>query len=224
MGDQEPQAVSLINDPSPFCALLEAVTAWIIAFILAFLWKSDKSCEEEHVPDIEVMLLVAKSDRFAGLPFRPPLRENRAGEEHAVSTEQVNGDARDDFEEMPEALLAEREREFRELLFHERSKIFQNLHRTLTEDMTMDHEDLADEMDQVTFDQSQALSLRLRGRERQLLNKIEEAIHRLDEGDYWWCNDCDVWIGFNRLRARPVTTLCIVCKERREKRERGSGG
>ena len=146
------------------------------------------------------------------------------GEERAVSAERVTGDNREDFDEAPEELIETRKVEFRELLFSERSKIFQNIHRTLTEDMTIDHEDLADEMDQAVFDQRQALSLHLRRRERMLLNKIEIALARIEEGEYWWCNDCGVWIGFNRLRARPVTTLCIVCKERREKRERGMSG
>jgi len=132
------------------------------------------------------------------------------------------GDVREesDFEGVSEELLKERTEEFRQLLFEERTKIFQNAQRTLTEDMTIDLDELADEIDRASVDQSQALTFRLRRRERLLLDKIEHSLKRLENEDYWWCDECDAWIGFRRHRARPVTTLCIICKERREKKER----
>ena len=136
--------------------------------------------------------------------------------------EPLPGDMREeaDFEGVNEEILTDRIKEFRNILFEERMKIFENVRRTLTEDMTIDLEDLADDIDRATVDQNQALAFRLRRRERLLLNKIEHSLVRLESEDYWWCDECGAWIGFRRLRARPVTTLCIVCKERRERKER----
>ena len=132
------------------------------------------------------------------------------------------GDVREegDFDGVSEEVLKDKTEEFRQLLFEERTKIFQNAQRTLTEDMTIDLDELADEIDRASVDQNQALTFRLRRRERLLLDKIEHSLERLETEDYWWCDECDAWIGFRRLRARPVTTLCIICKERREKKER----
>jgi|LauGreDrversion4_2_1035121.scaffolds.fasta_scaffold699332_2 DnaK suppressor protein len=132
------------------------------------------------------------------------------------------GDTREeaDFEGVGEALLQERTAEFQALLFEERAKIFQNAQRTLTEEMTIDSDELSDDIDRASVDQSQNLTFRLRRRERMLLDKIEQSLQRLQSGDYWWCDECDAWIGFRRLRARPVTTLCIICKEKRERKER----
>lgn len=126
-----------------------------------------------------------------------------------------------DFEGVSEELLKERSDEFRGILFAERAKILRKARRTLTEEMTVDQDDLPDEMDLASSDYNQSLNFRLRGRERQLLNKIEQALERIDEGEYWRCIECDAWIGFKRLRARPVTSLCIVCKQKQEHLERG---
>lgn len=132
------------------------------------------------------------------------------------------GDNREDSDfKLPEELVEVRDAEFRALLLNEKSKLIHNARRTLTEEMTVDVDDLADEMDLASSDSNQSLAFRLRGRERHLLSKIEEALERLSEGEYWWCEDCGAWIGFKRLRARPVTDLCIQCKEQREHRERG---
>ena len=132
------------------------------------------------------------------------------------------GDNREeaDFDGLSEELLAERIEEFRGILFNERQRLMKNARRTLTEEMTVDQDDLPDEMDLASADYNQNLSFRLRGRERHLLTKIEEALERLDDGEYWHCEECEAWIGFRRLRARPVTTLCIICKEKQEHRER----
>ena len=132
------------------------------------------------------------------------------------------GDNREDsdFDGVDAALQEERTSEFRALLFEERKRLMKNAQRTLTEEMTVDQDDLPDEMDLATADYSQNLSFRLRGRERHLLGKIDEALERIDSEDYGWCTGCEAWIGFRRLRARPVTTLCIICKEKQEHRER----
>lgn len=118
-----------------------------------------------------------------------------------------------------EELEAQVER-FRTMLLDEKAKLLRNAQRTLTEDMTLDPDDLPDEMDLATADYNQSLAFRLRGRERHLMEKIEGALQRLEDGEYFWCEACDSFIGLERLQARPVTTLCIRCKERQERRER----
>jgi DnaK suppressor protein len=65
--------------------------------------------------------------------------------------------------------------------------------------------------------------LRLHDREKKLLTKIDEALIRLESGDINECEDCGDEIGFERLMARPVTTLCVPCKEDREAGEAASG-
>lgn len=139
-----------------------------------------------------------------------------------MASEPEIGDLREDpdFEGVPADVLDRRVKEFREILFNERKRIMSNARRTLTEEMTVDQDDLPDEMDLASADYNQSLSFRLRGRESHLLGKIEEALERLDDGEYWRCEECDAWIGFRRLRARPVTKLCILCKEKQEHRER----
>lgn len=125
-----------------------------------------------------------------------------------------------DFEGISDEVLAEKREHFRQLLHKEKAKLLKNAQRTLTEDMTLDPDDLPDEMDLATADYHQGLAFRLRGRERMLLEKVEQALERIENDDYWWCDNCGAWIGFNRLSARPVTTLCIVCKSQQEHRER----
>jgi DnaK suppressor protein len=63
-------------------------------------------------------------------------------------------------------------------------------------------------------------ALRLRDREKKLLSKIRKAVERLEQGTIDECEDCGDPIGFSRLLARPVTTLCIACKERAEEEEK----
>jgi DnaK suppressor protein len=65
--------------------------------------------------------------------------------------------------------------------------------------------------------------LRIRDRERKLISKIKEALERIEDGTYGYCEACGEPIGEKRLRARPVTTLCIDCKARQEKQEKVRG-
>jgi DnaK suppressor protein len=77
-----------------------------------------------------------------------------------------------------------------------------------------------DPTDRASLESDRALILRMRDRERKLLTKIDEAVKRLDSGSYGRCEECGDEIGLERLKARPVTTLCIACKSDQEARER----
>jgi DnaK suppressor protein len=77
-----------------------------------------------------------------------------------------------------------------------------------------------DPTDRASLESDRALILRMRDRERKLLTKIDEAVKRIDAGAYGRCEECGDEIGIERLKARPVTTLCIGCKSDQEARER----
>ena len=83
-----------------------------------------------------------------------------------------------------------------------------------------DRELFPDPTDRARLEYDRNLMLRIRDRERKLISKIDEALGRIDDGSYGRCEDCGGDIGVERLRARPVTTLCIACKSQQEAEER----
>jgi DnaK suppressor protein len=74
--------------------------------------------------------------------------------------------------------------------------------------------------DQASAETDRNFMLRLRGRERRLLKKIEQALERVETGIFGICEDCGNEINIQRLEARPVTTMCIDCKTLQEEEER----
>jgi DnaK suppressor protein len=78
----------------------------------------------------------------------------------------------------------------------------------------------ADPNDRATQEEEFSLELRTRDRERKLMNKIDEALERIESGDYGFCEECGVEIGINRLKARPTAELCIDCKTLQEIKEK----
>ena len=74
-----------------------------------------------------------------------------------------------------------------------------------------------DPTDRATLEEEYALELRTRDRERKLLQKIESALNRIEEGNYGYCEDTDEPIGLQRLFARPTATLSLEAQERRER-------
>lgn len=78
----------------------------------------------------------------------------------------------------------------------------------------------ADITDRASTETDRALELRTRDRGRKLINKIDEALRRIGEGSYGYCEETGDPIGLARLMARPVATLGIEAQERHEKDER----
>ncbi len=74
--------------------------------------------------------------------------------------------------------------------------------------------------DQASAEIDRNFMLRLKGRERKLLKKIDEAIEKIDKGTYGICEMCGEDINIKRLEARPVTTMCIECKTEQEEEEK----
>jgi DnaK suppressor protein len=81
---------------------------------------------------------------------------------------------------------------------------------------------LADPNDCATQEETFNLELRTRDRERKLLKKIEEALQKIDNEEYGYCESCGIEIGIRRLEARPTATLCIDCKTLDEIKEKRS--
>ena len=77
-----------------------------------------------------------------------------------------------------------------------------------------------DVSDQAAAESDQNFELRLREREQRLLKKIDEALERIAAHTYGICRSCGHEIPYNRLKARPVTTLCIDCKTLEEQQEK----
>jgi RNA polymerase-binding transcription factor len=89
--------------------------------------------------------------------------------------------------------------------------------------LTDPYENLADVTDRSAFDTDRNFMLRIRDRESKLINKINNALERIDDGTYGICDTCGDKISIERLKARPVTTLCIECKTRQETFEKAAG-
>jgi DnaK suppressor protein len=112
---------------------------------------------------------------------------------------------------------------FQELLEEKRRDILERARKTLSEDMTLDTDDLADEMDLASSEYLQSFEFRLRGREKSLLTKLDLALRKIEDGRFGICEVCEEQIGKKRLEARPETSLCIRCKEDQERDEREFG-
>jgi len=78
----------------------------------------------------------------------------------------------------------------------------------------------SDWSDRASTEEEHTLELRVRDRERKLLQKIREALRRIDDGNYGWCEETGEPIGIARLLARPTAALCLEAQERREQAKR----
>ena len=112
---------------------------------------------------------------------------------------------------------------FKKILEDKREALVKAARESLQEDMTLDTNDLPDEMDLASSEYLQSFTFRLRGRERFFLDKIDQALKRIEDGSFGICESCEEPISIKRLEARPETTLCIRCKEDQERTERSYG-
>jgi DnaK suppressor protein len=108
---------------------------------------------------------------------------------------------------------------FQKLLHERRRELLGEALRTV-DGMGESRELFPDPTDRATLEYNRNLTLRIRDRERKLISKIDEALGRIEDGSYGKCEECGGDIGVERLRARPVTTLCIACKSQQEAEER----
>jgi len=88
------------------------------------------------------------------------------------------------------------------------------------EEMKKTNQEFPDPTDRANYESERNTTLRIRDRERKLLKKVHSAMGRLDDETYNVCDECGEYISKQRLEARPVTTLCINCKEIEEQKEK----
>ncbi len=109
---------------------------------------------------------------------------------------------------------------FRRLLETRRKEILLEAGKAVDSMNGKSEEALADPADRASLESDRNFLLRMKDRERKLLGKIDDAFARIEDGSYGRCEECGLEIGLERLKARPVTTLCISCKSSQEARER----
>ena len=137
-----------------------------------------------------------KKDLSKFLDFKP--YKTKKGEDY-MSSEQVN--------------------HFKIILLEWKSLLIKEADKTV-EHMKNDSTKLSDPNDAATQEEEFRLELRTRDRERKLIMKIDQALQRVDDGHYGYCEDTGEPIGIKRLEARPIATLCIEAQERHERLEK----
>jgi DnaK suppressor protein len=119
-----------------------------------------------------------------------------------------------------EPFMNERQRDyFRQKLLAWKEDILREAKETLQhlQDENQNHPDFADRASSET---DRAIELRARDRQRKLISKIDDALTRIDDGTYGYCEETGEPISIKRLEARPIATLSIEAQERHERRER----
>jgi DnaK suppressor protein len=109
---------------------------------------------------------------------------------------------------------------FRQRLLHWKTDIVKEADEMLHE---LQHEGGLQEpdiADRASVETEVALELRARDRQRKLISKIDEALERIERGEYGYCEETGEPIGVKRLEARPVATLSVEAQERHERKER----
>lgn len=118
-------------------------------------------------------------------------------------------------EDFSEAFIEARRRDLERM----RAEILGRSREALQSIRAQEHE-VGDSVDTSTEEQGTSTMLRLKDRDKEELYAIEEALDRLEEGDYGDCEECGDLIGARRLEVRPAAALCIECQEELEEQQR----
>ena len=119
-----------------------------------------------------------------------------------------------------EPFMNERQREyFRAKLLAWREDILKEAKETL-QHLQEENQNRPDLADRASSETDRAIELRARDRQRKLIAKIDEALTRIDDGTYGYCEETGEPISLRRLEARPIATLSVEAQERHERRER----
>jgi DnaK suppressor protein len=117
-------------------------------------------------------------------------------------------------------MLTERNKQcFKKLLSQRLNESLEKARDTLIDIRDL-KDKLSNHVDEASHASAMGFALRIRDREAKLIRKIREALGRLEQGIFGICEECGRDIPLKRLMARPVTTLCIECKEEQEAEER----
>jgi len=119
-----------------------------------------------------------------------------------------------------EPFMNERQREyFRRKLEGWKEEILEESRSTIAS-LQQDTVAEADLADRATSETDRGLELRTRDRQRKLIAKIDQALRRIEDGSYGYCEETGEPISLSRLEARPIATLSLEAQERHERRER----
>ncbi len=121
-----------------------------------------------------------------------------------------------------EYMSADQLKHFESILLNWRQELMEEVDRTVHH-MQDEVTNLPDAADRATQEEEFSLELRTRDRERKLIRKINQALEKIQNEEYGWCDACGIEIGIRRLEARPTATLCIDCKTLEEIKEKQWG-
>lgn len=111
---------------------------------------------------------------------------------------------------------------FRQKLVSWREELIEESRETIS-NLREEVRDVGDEAERATRETENSLELRTRDRYRKLIKKIDQALNRIEDGEYGFCEETGEEIGLARLEARPIATLCLDAQERWELRQRQMG-
>jgi DnaK suppressor protein len=109
---------------------------------------------------------------------------------------------------------------FRLKLLEWKSELLKESSQTLANLQKEENSAKPDITDRASEEIERSFELRTRDRERKLINKIDSALKRIEDGNYGYCDETGEPIGIKRLQARPVATLSLEAQEMHEKQER----
>ncbi len=108
---------------------------------------------------------------------------------------------------------------FRQKLLNWKNELLKESNQTLN-NLQSDNEAKPDITDRASEEIDRSFELRTRDRERKLINKIDAALKRIEDGSYGYCDETGEPIGLKRLEARPVATMSLEAQEMHEKAEK----
>jgi DnaK suppressor protein len=119
-------------------------------------------------------------------------------------------------------LTIEKKEYFKRLLSQRLDDLLTEANKTVS-GMTDFGDHFADLLDRASTESDTSFARRIKGRESILIRKIKDALTKLEDGTFGICEECGEKIPEKRLKARPVTTFCIKCKEQEEADEKIRG-
>ncbi|MCX7771322.1 MAG: TraR/DksA family transcriptional regulator [Proteobacteria bacterium] len=108
--------------------------------------------------------------------------------------------------------------EIKKLLLKMREEIIRDIN-AIRESEHAEHNEIGDEYDLASQERERELGIIMSAQEKNKLMAIEDALRRIEEGTYGYCEECGDKISKQRLKAVPFATLCVSCKARKEAKE-----
>ena len=119
-------------------------------------------------------------------------------------------------------MTEDQKKRFRTMLNQQLNELLSGVNKN-ADDVAQLDDTFPDTLDRAYAESERNFMLRIREREQRLIQKLQDAIDRLENDSFGICEECEEEIGEKRLKARPVTTLCIECKQRQERAEKLRG-